>query len=227
MSDNSNAYAIEYRIRHIGHKPKLHDWSSPDWRDVAALSVDQVRPESSSHHPETVLKLQYDEHAVYGMFRVRDRYVRCIHQGFNVPVCKDSCVEAFLEPVSGKGYFNFEFNCGGALLCSYNEKDKTEGGSSVPIEENDLEKVVIVPSMPPEIDPELTEETVWTLGFAIPFSILEAHVGPLAVRSGSAWRANFYKCAGDTSHPHWISWSPVPKKNFHMPEHFGNIVFGD
>jgi hypothetical protein len=148
-------------------------------------------------------------------------------------VCKDSCVEAFLEPVSGKGYFNFEFNCGGALLCSYSEIGETAGGEdgekkySCRLDEDDLRKVKVVPSLPPVIDPELTEETVWTLGFAIPFSILETHVGPLAVRSGSTWRANFYKCAGDTSHPHWISWSPVPKKNFHMPEHFGNIVLED
>ena len=28
-----------------------------------------------------------------------------------------------------------------------------------------------------------------------------------------AWRANFYKCGDDTSHPHWAAWSPLKKVN--------------
>ncbi|MBF0230732.1 MAG: hypothetical protein HQK63_14285 [Desulfamplus sp.] len=41
------------------------------------------------------------------------------------------------------------------------------------------------------------------------------------------WRANFYKCADKTSHPHWLTWSPVdfPKPNFHIHESFGILKF--
>jgi hypothetical protein len=44
---------------------------------------------------------------------------------------------------------------------------------------------------------------------------------------GVQWRANFFKCADKTSHPHWLTWNqvvnPVPK--FHMPEYFGILEF--
>jgi hypothetical protein len=44
---------------------------------------------------------------------------------------------------------------------------------------------------------------------------------------GVTWRANFYKCADKTSHPHWLTWAPVnyPKPKFHLPEYFGRIEF--
>ncbi|MCD6337129.1 MAG: hypothetical protein J7M01_02720, partial [Candidatus Marinimicrobia bacterium] len=36
---------------------------------------------------------------------------------------------------------------------------------------------------------------------------------------------NLYKCGDKTSHPHWASWSPIDKLNFHQPKHFGEFVF--
>ena len=40
---------------------------------------------------------------------------------------------------------------------------------------------------------------------------------------------NFYKCADETMNPHFVSWSPIdlPEPNFHCPEFFGNIHFGE
>lgn len=34
-------------------------------------------------------------------------------------------------------------------------------------------------------------------------------------------------CADNTSHPHWLTWSPVdyPKPNFHLPQSFGFLEF--
>jgi hypothetical protein len=39
--------------------------------------------------------------------------------------------------------------------------------------------------------------------------------------------ANFYKCADQTSHPHWLTWASVdyPQPKFHLPEFFGRLVF--
>ena len=41
------------------------------------------------------------------------------------------------------------------------------------------------------------------------------------------WRANFYKCADRTSHPHCLTWAPVdfPVPNFHLPRSFGVLEF--
>ena len=61
----------------------------------------------------------YDANGLYGIFRVQDRYVRCVRTQYHDAVWKDSCVEFFAQPKPDRGYFNFEFNCGGAFLCSY------------------------------------------------------------------------------------------------------------
>ena len=80
-------------------------------------------------------------------------------------------------------------------------------------------------SMPCVVEPEVAEPADWVLEFAIPLKLLEKYVGPLGNVSGQEWRANFYKCGDQTSHPHWASWSPVSALNFHLPECFGTIKF--
>ena len=61
----------------------------------------------------------HDGRAIHGIFQVQDRYVRCVRKEYHSEVWKDSCVEFFAEPKPGRGYFNFEFNCGGAFLCNH------------------------------------------------------------------------------------------------------------
>ena len=82
-------------------------------------------------------------------------------------------------------------------------------------------------SLPRLIPDEITEETTWYLEYAIPFDILKTYYNMEPPISGSTWRANFYKCADKTSHPHWLTWSPVdfPKPRFHLPEFFGSLLF--
>jgi hypothetical protein len=48
---------------------------------------------------------------------------------------------------------------------------------------------------------------------------------PFTIEKGNLWRANFYKCGDDTSHPHWAAWSPVDELNFHLPRCFGRLGF--
>ncbi|MDA0991466.1 MAG: carbohydrate-binding family 9-like protein, partial [Verrucomicrobia bacterium] len=44
---------------------------------------------------------------------------------------------------------------------------------------------------------------------------------------GVSWRSNLYKCGDATSHPHWLTWSPIdrPKPDFHVPDQFGTLTF--
>ena len=45
--------------------------------------------------------------------------------------------------------------------------------------------------------------------------------------TGVSWRANFYKCADKTSHPHWLTWAEIdyPNPKFHLPDFFGRLDF--
>ena len=57
--------------------------------------------------------------------------------------------------------------------------------------------------------------------------ILSTYAPVTAPGPGVAWRANFYKCADASSHPHWLTWAPVdwPQPDFHRKEFFGTLVF--
>ena len=218
-----------YPIYPVRHRPNIDGaWDSPVWTDTPFMEISHFRPESSGHHPRTRVKMQYGIEGLYGIFRVDDQYVRSIHRRHQDPVYKDSCVEFFVHPNDKGGYFNFEFNCGGTLLASY-VIDPTRMGNGLAdcswLSKEDVRQIKIYHSLPKRTDPEIQEAVTWYLEFYIPFSLLERYTGPLDVKPGVTWRCNFYKCADETSHPHWASWSPVDELNFHLPHCFGELVF--
>jgi len=210
-------------------RPELRGlWDGPAWMHADTLELTHFRPEGSKHHPKTSVRLLYTMEGIFGMFRVEDCYIRCVHTRYGDPVYKDSCVEFFVRPKANRGYFNFEFNCGGAFLCNYiTNPQRTQEGfeECVRIPEEDGRLIIAKQSLPAVVDPEIIEPLTWTIEFFIPFDLLEKYVGALGDLRDNEWKANFYKCGDETSHPHWVSWQPVPKLNFHMPEYFGTIRF--
>ncbi|MFZ0242713.1 MAG: carbohydrate-binding family 9-like protein [Desulfobacterales bacterium] len=203
-------------------------WDGPAWRDVPCLAIACFRPEGSAHRPVTRVKLVYDRDGIYGLFRVDDNYVRCLRTRFQDAVYRDSCVEFFVQPKPDSGYFNFEFNCGGALLASYiTDPTRVPGGfkNFACLTDKDARLIGIHHSLPAVVEPEVARATTWHIEFFIPFPLLEAYVGPITITKSDPWRANFFKCADDSSHPHWGAWSPVDEVNFHLPRCFGRLVF--
>lgn len=210
-------------------KPEFQGaWNGPAWGKARVLEIGHFRPESSDHHPRTQAKLLYGHDAIYGLYRVEDQFVRCVHRRHQDPVYKDSCVEFFIQPPSGNGYFNFEFNCGGTLLASYvSDPRRTDNGFAgfIRLSKSDVRDITIYHSQPRIIDPEITEPVTWYLEFGIPYRLLEQYSGTVEISAEVPWRGNLYKCADETSHPHWASWSPVDAMNFHLPHCFGAFTF--
>ncbi|MCX8156696.1 MAG: carbohydrate-binding family 9-like protein [Verrucomicrobiae bacterium] len=198
------------------------------WAAAAALDVAAFRPESSPHRPVTTLRLLHDNACLYGRFTVHDHFVRSRHTRFGDPVYRDSCVEIFLQPRPDRGYFNFEFNAGGAMLCCYITNPERVGASFKEYRKwrpEDAHGLQIRSSLPPVVEPEQVGPQTWWLMFALPVRLLEPFVGPLGPLSGQCWRMNAYKCGNETSHPHWAAWAPVDALNFHLPHCFGAMRF--
>jgi hypothetical protein len=223
---------MEYHVKRATVCPELAGlWDGPAWGQTEAITVDNFRPESSDHRPKVQAKLLFDAETIYGIFYVEDKYVRAVHTGYQESVCKDSCVEFFVKPKPDEGYFNFEFSACGAFLVHYvTDATRQPGGDCkafVELTEQDGDLVKVYHSLPGRIEPEIEEDTEWVLEFAIPCQLLEKYVGSLGDPAGQMWRANFYKCGDATSHPHWASWMPLPKTNFHQPEYFGTLRFAE
>ncbi len=221
-------YLYTIRKRTI-HNPG-HLLDPGNLKNVTPLILKNVRPESSPHHPITRVYLFHTEQGLWGKFSVSDRYVRCVQTGYQAKVSKDSCVEFFLKPANSKGYFNFEFNCGGNLLCYYIRNPKKKNGKRIDYDiltEKQLNMVRRECSLPPLIEEELTEPVEWELAFFIPYSLIRQFTPLTDAIFKSVWKGNFYKCADEISHPHWISWTVLPEKNFHRPDAFGILRFTD
>jgi hypothetical protein len=205
-------------------------WDGSVWRHVPCVAVNHFHPRSSTQHSQTQAKAIYHDRRLYVRFHVQDRYVRCVHDLHQQPVYTDSCVEFFVQPDTDKGYFNFEVNCGGAMLLYYVQDWAVQPDGSyrhfTPLSQNELSQVQIRATMPPRVEPEIAQPLTWEITLRIPLELFERYLGPLDPRPGSRWRANFYKCGDETSHPHWAAWSPIGKElNFHQPRYFGELVF--
>ncbi len=221
---------MTYILRPAEFAPKLNsEWQDSVWAPADTLEITHLRPEGSDHRPRTFARLLYDHRGIHGIFQAHDRYVRCVRTRYFEEVWKDTCVEFFAQPKPDRGYFNFEFNCGGAFLCSYiTDPERTADGFKefVKLPAAIGQTIQARSSLPQIVEPEITEPRVWTLNFFIPFPLVEHFVGALGQMAGQIWRGNFFKASVENSHPHWVSWAPLDEFNFHRPSCFGEIRFG-
>ncbi|MBI2441688.1 MAG: carbohydrate-binding family 9-like protein [Lentisphaerae bacterium] len=222
---------MEYVIQRAARRPSLKGcWEEPAWQNAPTAQLRHFLAQSKSRHPKVAAKAVYQDDGIFVFFKVLDKYVRCVQTSYQASVCKDSCVEFFVEPKAGGGYFNFEINAGGTLLLHFNELRTARSGPAgfkrrlVPWQLG--RQVEIYHSLPRTVNPEIKAATEWRVEYFIPFTIFEHYLGRLGPIPGQVWRGNFYKCADLTSRPHWLAWAPMgPELNFHLPKFFAPIKF--
>jgi hypothetical protein len=221
---------LRYRVRRTAKPPGfVGAWSASPWVEAPPLPIARFHPRSSDHRPRTQARLLFDDRFLYVIFRVEDRYVRAASTRFQGPVWADSCVELFVRPREEQGYFNFEMNCGGTLLLYYIEDPTRTADGFVKyfkVEEGHLTGMRVFHSLPKIVEPEITAPLTWIVEYGVPFTLFSAYLGSTVRVAGTSWRANLYKCADESSHPHWASWAPIGGElNFHQPDRFGLLEF--
>lgn len=156
---------------------------------------------------------------LYIDFFVRCNYLRAVNSAEQSPVSQDSCVEFFVQPEAGGEYWNFEFNCIGAINASH----RLERPTPVRLSHDELERIYRYASCGSRPFCEVEGLFNWNLLVAIPLDLIgvDATAGPVQLRG------NFYKCASAASQPHYLSWNPITTAatpDFHRPECFGSIT---
>lgn len=224
---DNNGRQKSYLVKHSGFSPKINaDWNKGIWNRTKPLILENYMGDKPSHFPETRVKMRYDKDNIYVIFSVMDKYVKAVAKEINGKVWLDSCVEFFFSlcPDTERGYFNFEANCKGVFLFQYHLANSNSSGY---ISMEDCEKVRIAYSLKRDVEQEIAEPLEWRLEYSIPISVLKKYMKVNEPGPGVSWRANFYKCADQTSHPHWLTWAPgdYPQPKFHLPEFFGRLDF--
>ena len=72
---------MDYSVQPRAFAYLSREWADPVWSPLPTLEIAHYRPESSDHRPQTLVRLAYSPDALWGIFRVVDRYVRCTHVG--------------------------------------------------------------------------------------------------------------------------------------------------
>jgi hypothetical protein len=217
----------EYKVARLKKEMKIDgDWNKSEWAKIKPAAITNYMGEMPGFKPEAQAKMMYDNDNIYVIFRVKDKFVRCITNKINGPVWQDSAVEFFFAPDTDQPllYFNLETNCGGTPLLHYNVVPRRE---SKKLPEEEIKQIVIAHSLPELTDPEIKEPVEWTLEYKIPLTLLEKYSKVTRPAKGVQWRANFYKIAENSSNPHYITWSKIdkPKPDFHVPQSFGILKF--
>ena len=201
-------------------------WDKDYWNQTPAIELNNFMGDRPAHFPHTEVKLRYDDQHIYVIFKVSDRYVKAVEKEINGKVWQDSRVEFFFSPGpdTERGYFNLETNCKGVFLFGYHLDNRQENGF---VKEEDYSQIQIAHSLTRNVEEEITGPVEWTIEYAIPVAILSKYMKVETPGPGTKWRANFYKCADETSHPHWLTWARVEfdRPRFHLPEFFGTIEF--
>lgn len=216
-----------YRVWRMKDNPTIDaDWNKAAWKDVMPVTLEYYMGKEPAHQPKAQAKVAYDDRHIYLIWKIEDRYVLARRTQHKQDVWRDSCAEFFFTPGGDpleRGYFNLETNCGGVKLLEAHIPGKKRENFTP----EDFASIVTANSLKAPIDPEIEKPTTWTLEYKIPFSLLERVIKIERPAPGVTWRANFYKCADQSSYPHWITWAPVtnPKPSFHLPKYFGTIEF--
>ncbi len=218
---------MEYIVQRVGGAAEEGcSWDRGAWADIEPLELSCFMGSEPKHRPLTRAKLLYDHSCVHVRFRVEDRYVLAAASRHQDNVCSDSCVELFFAPEDrlDHGYFNVEVNCGGTVLLHHQLARQTQ---DVAVDPAFIHRMAVRSSLPRRTPPELSHPLVWTVGYRIPFRSLRRYAPVTVPEPGVGWRANLYKCADDSSHPHWLTWAHVdnPTPDFHLREFFGTLRF--
>ena len=219
----------QYKMRKTtGEAALCGEVTGTEWEKANKLSVNEYPWFKSGNKQGTTVRMLYDERAVYVQFLCEDKHIYADHTEVNSSVCIDSCVEFFAKPLprDNERYFNLEVNCCGNFLLGWGRNIKDIAGTFV-APELSTSYLKIASSEPGPRKAESPEDNGWWMAAKIPFELINQISGDeIRPVSGTVWRANFYRCGGQTD-PQYACWNLVgtPNPDYHQPEFFGELVF--
>lgn len=186
----------------------------PDWESLPSAPVDRVLwTEDAGVRARG--QLCFDRQNLYIHMSAAEEEIRAEYTAPGSPVHEDSCLEFFFLPAGGDRYFNFEVNPNGCLHAQLG----TGRNSRTELAGEDAKAFF-------DIRTGRTEDG-WEVFYRIPLEFIRRYYPDFSFEGEMT--ANLYKCGDKTVKPHYLSWSPVEldTPDFHRPEFFGRIRFGE
>lgn len=219
--------------------PSVMELNHVEWNRIGRIDW----PEAYPYAPKAEFRIAYGEDALLINYRVTEEDTQAVAIADNGRVWEDSCVEMFLSPYPESDiYYNLEANCIGTILLA----NRGSGREAEHVPTEVLQSIERYSSLAKETTPGASATSgnaitatdaaalprmeglnTWTLALKVPFTAFWKDQSQFPPRE--PMRANFYKCGDKMRRAHFLSWSPIsaPKPNFHLPEFFGRILWGE
>lgn len=195
----------------VNGKGTAKEWAKTDWFSLTKRKGNVTY--------QTRCKMLYSETGVYCLFESEDSLITATMKNDFDDIYNEDVVEVFFwTDESSPIYFEYELSPNNVelpiLVPNYDGKffgwrpwhyegdKKTRRGAYIRKNGEQVEG--------------------WTAEFFIPFKLLNP-LQNVPARSGTRWRANFYRIDYDNGTTQW-SWRPT-QKNFHDYKSFGTVVF--
>ena len=190
---------------------------TPDWNTIEIMPIDTLLwtdPLDISAQAQ----LCWDEEAIYLRMEAFEKDIRKEETDPLAEICNDSCLEFFIQPTDAPTYLNFEINPLANYLIGQGDCDV----------DNRLR--VIIPDFETRMEPKVEfTATGWVLTYKVPFDFIHQFYPQFEAKAGVKFRGNCYKCGDLTVNPHFLAWSPTVSEEpaFHLPDYFGQLIFGE
>lgn len=178
-------------------------------------------PDLYPSKPKAAFKIAHNGTHLFLHYFVEEDEILAETTEDNGPVWTDSCAEFFLSFGDSPYYYNAEFSCIGTALLAY----RTGRNDAVHADMEVMKTIKRYPSLGTKPFGKKKGNYKWDLLVVIP--VTAYWKSGIDSFKGVKARANFYKCGDNLTTPHYISWNPIPIKDpdFHVPAHFGEVVF--
>ena len=195
------------------------------WARADRTRIDNFLWTEPDRQPQAVVRLLYDETAIYLQYTVEDRHIHATTDSLNGPVWEDSCVEFFATPasISRERYFNFEINCTGTFHFGYG----SDRNGRTLVDRDAAADVRATSSVDGRTKQPHPTDSSWWVAVELPFTVISTLTGTAVTpTTGTRWHGNFHRL-GRRPEPFYAAWNPVetPEPDFHHPSAFGAIRF--
>ena len=190
------------RAARVGAAPIIDgELNEPAWQHAQPLATLSDRFMKRIPARQTTFRLAWDRDHWYFAAEcaqpAADQAVATARQ-HDSAVYTDDCVECFLAPPGGDGYFHLAANLVGTVF----DEHKAAGADSWTSHARVATR---------------RTSAGWTLEAAIPVSSLAA-----TMKARQQWRIGLYR--GDRESGQYTAWSSIEGGGFHSPQHFGQVA---
>lgn len=213
--------AKAYRVKRTADFEITGSGAAAAWKDAAWEPLDRSRPQRSKY--ESRFKAIYSKSGLYVLMNGQDERLSAKMQEDFLDLWTEDVFEVFLWPDARQTvYFEYEISPLGfelpILVPNFGDK---QGWRPWHYEgDRRIKKATAISGGSKEPGAAISG---WTAEFFIPYGLLKPLLN-VPPKSGSTWRANFYRMDYDNGQTSAWHWMPVGR-SFHEYEKFGTLEF--